>query len=57
MSKIKTTYKAFLMDKTTHKCVLAVELTSNGYMTALADAHKICSENYEHLYVGQVAKI
>jgi len=56
-SKQKTTFKAFLMDKNTHKCVLSIDLTSDGYMTALADAHKICQENHEHLYVGQVAKL
>lgn len=57
MSKQKTTFKAFFIDRESHKCVLSIDLTSDGYMTALADAHKICTENYPHLYVGQVTKL
>lgn len=57
MSTKKATFKAFFMDKQSHKCVLSIDLTSDGYMSALADAHKICSEHHPHLYVGQVAKL
>lgn len=57
MVKSKTTFKAFLLDKSSHKCVLSIDLTSDGYMTALSDANKICYDNYSHLYVGQVTKV
>lgn len=57
MSQKKTTFKAFFLDRESHKCVLSIDLTSDGYMTALADAHKICADNYSHLYVGQVTKV
>lgn len=57
MSTKKFTFKAFFLDRESHKCVLSIDLTSDGYMSALADAHKICKDNYPHLYVGQVTKV
>jgi hypothetical protein len=57
MSVKKPSFKAYLMDKQSHKCVLSIDLQSDGYMTALDDARKICLENHEHLYVGQVVKL
>lgn len=56
MSK-KPTYRAYLSDKELHKVALAIDLYSDGYMTALADAHKICKENHPTLYVIQVVKL
>lgn len=50
-------YKAFLLDKQTHKVVLALTFKSDGYITALADARNLCANNHSELYVGQVTKI
>jgi len=51
------TYRAFFMDKQTHKVVMALDIKSDGYLTALADARNICANNHSELYVGQVAKL
>jgi hypothetical protein len=56
MSK-KATYRAYLSDKELHKVALSIDLHSDGYMTALADAKKICTENHPNLYVVQVVKL
>ena len=57
MSKTKNKFEAFLMDKTTHKCILSVEFTSDGYVAALADAYKLCTEQHPNLYVGKLIKV
>jgi hypothetical protein len=56
MSK-KPTYRAYLSYKELHKVAIAIDLCSDGYMTALADAQKICSEHHPNLYVLQVVKL
>jgi hypothetical protein len=53
---MKVKYKAFLSDKESHKVVIAIEISSDGYMTALADAHKLCASNHPNLYVARVIK-
>ena len=52
----KPTYKAYLSDKESHKVVVVIEISSEGYMTALSDAHKLCASNHPSLYVARVIK-
>jgi hypothetical protein len=53
----KPTYRAYLSDKELHKVAIAIDLYSDGYLTALADAKQLCSQNHPSLYVLQVVKI
>ena len=48
-------FKAVLADKTTHVSMLEIDLDSDGYMTALADAHEECKK-HPQLYVSKVTK-
>lgn len=50
-------YRAYLLDKQSHKSVLAITFKSEGYLTALDDARQLCANNHENLYVGQVVKV
>lgn len=47
-------YEVYLVDKTTHKTKAVVTIVADGYMTALTEANKVCTNNHEGLYVGRV---
>jgi hypothetical protein len=54
MSTKKQRYKAFVCDKNSHRVVLTIEISSDGYLTALDDARKLCEANHPNCYIGQV---
>lgn len=50
-------YEVYLADKATHKVAAQVHIVADGYMTALAEANKVCASNHEGLYVGRVQEV
>lgn len=49
-------YEAYLVDKTNHKVSLSITFKADGYLTALAEARKLCAEHHPDLYVTQVVQ-
>lgn len=47
-------YTVYLSDPDTHVVKLAVTISADGYLTALAKANEFCLANYSHLYVSKV---
>jgi hypothetical protein len=50
-------YDVYLSDEHTHKGVLLVTIEADGYLSALADANKLCKANHRGLYVGAVIEV
>jgi hypothetical protein len=48
------TYTVYLAKKETHHIDSTITVTVDGYLTALAEAHKLCALNYIGLYVARV---
>lgn len=51
---MKKMYSAYLYNKTTHLCIAIITISADGYLTALAEAHRLCTLNHPNLYVAQV---
>lgn len=49
-------YEAFLVNRATHKVMLSITFKADGYLTALDEARKLCSEQHPELYVSQVVQ-
>lgn len=50
-------YNVYLANTQTHCSVAVVTISADGYMSALANAHKLCLENHPGLYVGKVEQL
>ena len=51
---MKKPYDAYLSDKNTHVCIAIMTNSADGYLTALAEAHRLCALNHPGLYVARV---
>ena len=47
-------FDCFFSDIDSHKVILNIKIKADGYLTALAEASKICKEHYPNLYVSRV---
>lgn len=47
-------YDVFLANIQTHTTVAVLTITADGYLTALADANKLCRDNHPGMYVSRV---
>lgn len=50
-------HKAYINDKKTNKAIAAITVDTDGYLTALEEAHRLCKNNYPECYVSLVEKI
>lgn len=47
-------WTAYLVKKDTHKVHACLEVKTDGYLTALAEAHRLCAQNFSDCYVLRV---
>lgn len=48
-------YSVYLSDSETYKGVAILTIKADGYLTALAEANRLCISNHPGLYVAKVS--